>query len=122
MSRRTLLALTSAALLAMPVAMSGCLVSRSKEVSYSGSRIDYGELSKVRINQSTTTEVESLLGPPTTTADSGEGTETWTWNWRKRTEGEGRVFLLFSGEKSKSEEASVHIKFRDGIAVDKWRG
>lgn len=122
MLRRTMLTLASAALIACPLAMSGCLVSRSKEVSYSGAPIEYGELSRVRINQSTTTDVENLLGPPTTTATNGDGTETWTWRWRKTTEGEGRVFLLFAGEKSMSEDKAVHIKFRDGIAVNKWRG
>lgn len=122
MPRRTLLTLTSVALLAMPVAMTGCLVSRSKEVSYSGSPIEYGELSRVRINQSTTGDVENLIGPPTATATNSDGTETWTWRWRKTTEGEGRVFLLFAGEKSKSEDEAVHIKFRDGVAINKWRG
>jgi len=120
--RCTSLALTSAVLLSMPLTMGGCLFSRSKEVSYSGSRVEFGDLSKVHLHRSTTSDVERLLGPPSSTVTNDDSSETWSWKWRKVTEGEGHVFLIFAGEKSKTEDHAVNIRFKDGVVVDKWRG
>lgn len=122
MRRHATLALLSIGLLSMPATMTGCLVHRSKHVSYTGTPVEHSDLSRVRIHQTTTGDVQTLLGPPTATSANDDGTEVWTWRWRKTTEGQGRVFLLFAGEKSKSEDEAVHIRFKNGVAVDKWRG
>jgi hypothetical protein len=122
MRRRAALFLTLAAMLAMPAAMSGCLIHRSRQISYSGTRVENADLSRVRLNESTEADVERLLGTPTEKSESGEGSEVWTWRWRTTTSGQGQVFLLFNGSKTRVVEDAVHVFFRDGVAVDKWRG
>ena len=118
---RTSTAIAAAALLTVPMTMSGCLIASSKEQSIRGAYVQPGTVSKVHINETTTTEVEELMGQPSTTKANDDGTETWTWSWSKRTEDEGAVFLIFAGENEKTVHESVHVKFRDGVAIRKWR-
>jgi outer membrane protein assembly factor BamE (lipoprotein component of BamABCDE complex) len=119
---RTLAALSIVALaVPMTMTMSGCLIASSKESSISGAYVQPGAVSKVRVNTTTSSEVEEILGQPSNSVTNDDGTETWTWNWTKTTEDDGAVFLIFAGESEKTVHESVHIKFVDGIAVKKWR-
>lgn len=113
-------ALATVALLA-PLTMQGCLVSSSKQQSISGAYVQPGTVSKVQLNKSTMAEVEDLMGQPSVTKANDDGTETWTWNWSKTTDDSGAVFLIFAGNSEKTVHESVHMKFKDGVVVKKWR-
>lgn len=121
MNRTVITAASSALLLLVPMTMSGCLIASSKDSHISGAYVQPGAVSQVKINSTTTTQVEELLGLPSTTSSNDDGTETWTWKWTKRTEDDGAVFLIFAGDNDKTVHESVHIKFADGVAIKKWR-
>lgn len=123
MTRTSTLAALSIAALALPMtmAMSGCLVASSKESSISGAYVQPGAVSKVKVNTTTSTEVEEILGQPSNTVANDDGTETWTWDWTESKDDSGAVFLIFGGSSNKTVHESVHIKFADGVAVKKWR-
>ncbi|MCA9275236.1 MAG: hypothetical protein KDA29_04345 [Phycisphaerales bacterium] len=112
--------LSTVALLA-PLTMSGCLISSSNQQSVSGAYVQPGTVSKVQLHESTMAEVEELMGQPSASKVNDDGTETWTWNWSKTTDGSGTVFLIFSGSSEKTVHESVHVKFKDGVVVKKWR-
>jgi len=118
---RTLATIGYTCLLASTFLLGGCLVSSAKATRIDGAYVQPNMVSKVRINQTTTQEVEELLGIPSNTTDNDDGSETWTWNWTKQSGNAGAVFLIFAGEKEKVIHESVRIKFVDGIAVKKWR-
>jgi outer membrane protein assembly factor BamE (lipoprotein component of BamABCDE complex) len=120
MSRTITLALTAAAVL-VPLTMSGCLVSSSREQQIRGAYVQPGTISKVRVNHTTQTEVEEMMGTPSVTGLNDDGTETWTWNWSKHTDEGGTVFLIFAGGSEKTVHESVHVKFEDGVVIKKWR-
>ncbi|MBL4591853.1 MAG: hypothetical protein JKY96_07830 [Phycisphaerales bacterium] len=121
MNRQLSLAVSAAAITIIPLTMSGCLIYSAKSSKTTGAYAAPIAVSQIVINQSTQTEVEEILGQPSSTTANDDGTETWTWNWTD-TKGEGsRVFLLFAGNSKETIDQSVHIKFRDGVAIKKWR-
>ncbi len=121
MNRRLSLAVSAAALLTIPMTMSGCLVYSAKSTKTTGAYVAPNAVSHVELNQTTQIEVEEILGQPSSTTTNDDGSETWTWNWTD-TKGEGStVFLLFAGGSKEIVDQSVHIKFRDGVVVKKWR-
>ena len=101
--------------------MQGCLISSSKESRISGAYVQPGAVTKVKVNKTTSEEVEEILGQPSSSTFNDDGTETWTWRWSKRTEDDGAVFLIFAGESEKTVYQAVNIQFADGIAIKKWR-
>jgi outer membrane protein assembly factor BamE (lipoprotein component of BamABCDE complex) len=107
--------------LAVPLTMSGCLIASSKHSNISGAYVQPGSVSKVKINHSTTTDVEEILGQPSIKSANDDGSETWDWNWTESKGDSGAVFLVFGGSSNKTITESVHIKFADGVAVKKWR-
>jgi len=105
----------------MLTSMTGCLVASSKAHSIHGAYVQPGTVSKVKLNATTRTEVEELMGQPSVTELNDDGSEVWTWNWSKTSDDSGAVFLIFAGSSNKTVSESVHIKFVDSVAVKKWR-
>jgi hypothetical protein len=101
--------------------MSGCLVASSKTHRISGAYIQPGAVTNVKVNQTTSNEVEEILSTPSTVTQNDDGSETWTWNWTETKDDSGAVLLVFAGSSKKTIAKSVHIKFVDGVAVKKWR-
>lgn len=118
---RTHTAFALAACLLVPMTISGCLIASSKESSIRGAYVQPNMVSKLRLNETTMTEVEELMGQPSSSTLNDDGSETWTWNWSKTTEDSGAVFLIFAGDSEKTVHESVHVKFKDGVVVKKWR-
>ncbi len=122
MKRNRISTLILAAALTTPLlAMPGCLVASNKKTSISGAYVQPGSISRVRTNQTTSTEVEETMGQPSFVTANDDGSETWTWNWKKTTGDSGAVFLVFAGSSEKTVAESVHIQMRDGVAIKKWR-
>jgi len=115
------LAALAAVSLIAPLTMSGCLVASSNHHTISGAYIQPGAVSRVRIDTTTTSEAEEILGQPSITTTNDDGSETWTWNWTETKDDGGAVFLIFAGSSEKTVSESVHIKFAEGVAVKKWR-
>ena len=115
------IAAPAALLLIVPLTMPGCLIASSKHSNISGAYVQPGSVSKVVLNQSTTTDIEEILGEPSTKTINDDGTETWDWNWTESKGDSGAVLLLFAGSSSKTISESVHITFANGIAIKKWR-
>lgn len=118
---RTTTTVLTFALAALPLGMSGCLISSNKKTDISGAYVQPGAVSKVRVNETTAEEVEGIMGQPSFVTVNDDGSETWTWNWTKTTGDAGAVFLVFAGRSEKTVAESVHIRMRDGIAIKKWR-
>ena len=104
-----------------PLTMSGCLVSSSRASKIDGAYVQPNAVSKVRVHDSTMTDVEQILGQPSTRVTNDDGSELWTWNWTETKGESGSVLLIFSGSSKKTVAESVNVKFQDGIAVRKWR-
>jgi len=121
MSSRTTLALVTAAVLASPALLGGCLLSQDKSTSISGAYVQPSALSRVKIDKSTQDDVLNILSEPTVRKEHQDGSETWTWNWTKTEQGSGSLFLIFAGSSEKHVEESAHITFLHGVATDKWR-
>lgn len=103
------------------VPLQGCLLSASRESEIRGAYVAPTAAMRVRLNATTTHEAEDLLGLPSSVTDNDDGSETWSWTWSKQTDSKGTVFILFSGRNESTVHESVHITFRDGVAVKKWR-
>ncbi len=115
------LAFLASASAAMLLTMSGCLITSSKGTTFSGAYVEPSSFSQVHLNQTTTTEAEDILGQPTTRTPNDDGTETWTWNWTSTKKDRGMVLFVFSSRNRETVEESTHIKFKDNIAIRKWR-
>ena len=118
---RTASIVLAAAVSALPLGMSGCLISSAKSSQITGAYVAPNAVSSVVLNETTQTEVEEIMGQPSTRTVNDDGTETWTWNWTKTKGDGGTVFLVFAGASKETIDQSVRIKFRDGIAIKKWR-
>ncbi len=115
--KRLFLATAAASLIVLP----GCLVTSSKEQSYTGAYVSPSDARHVVTGRSTTAEVEERLGTPSSIIANDDGTETWTWDWTKRRKKSGSVFLIAAGSKDETTESSLHVQFKDGVAIRKWR-
>lgn len=120
MLRTRTAALAAAAVLA-PMTMSGCLISSSRANKIEGAYVQPGAVSRVQVNETSMTETEEILGQPSFRKANDDGTETWSWHWTETKGERGTVLLIFSGNSKKTVAESVHVKFRDGVAIKKWR-
>lgn len=116
---RTAVLLAAAVL--TPSTMSGCLVSSSRANKIEGAYVQPGAVSRVQVDETTTTETEEILGQPSFRKANDDGTETWSWHWTETKGESGTVLLIFSGNSKKTVTESVHVKFKDGVAIKKWR-
>jgi len=116
--RRTLTAAIAAAtLLALP----GCLVTSSTSSSYSGNRVEPGADSSIVLLRTTPDEAVATLGEPSDRGINSEGLETMTWRWTKRESSRGSVFLIFGGSNRTTQDYSLTVNFRNGVAIHKSR-
>lgn len=104
-----------------PLTLTGCLIGQRSRTSISGSYVQPSDLSQVRLNHATPSDVLNALGSPSSKRVEDDGCELWTWNWTKRESGSGHVFLIFRGSSSKRIDQSAHVRFENGVAVEKWR-
>lgn len=115
---RTVLALAAAsALLALP----GCLVTSSSATAYSGNRVEPAAEAGVTLHRTSPEETIAMLGEPTARTVNDDGEEVLTWRWTRKSASSGRVFLLFGGSSNTTQDHALHIAFKDGVAVRKWR-
>jgi hypothetical protein len=114
------LILAGAALTTLAV-LPGCLVTSESSESYTGNRVEPGEAQRVRPGRTTVDQAVAILGEPSESAVAANGEEILTWRWTKRAASSGSVFLIFSGSSNKTEDHALHVAFRDGVAVRKWR-
>lgn len=115
---RTLLAFAAAsALLALP----GCLVTSSSATAYSGNRVEPAAEAGVTLHRTTVDQTVAMLGEPTSRTGGDDGEEILTWEWTRKSASSGRVFLLFGGSSKTTQDHALHIAFKDGVAVRKWR-
>lgn len=108
-------------LVGLLVCQAGCLVTSNNRTSYSGAYVSPEEVRAITLGTATPEVVETALGPPTRRKTNDDGSELWTWTYTESKSGEGTVLLLFAGSSERTEEQSVHVLFRDGVAVKKWR-
>jgi outer membrane protein assembly factor BamE (lipoprotein component of BamABCDE complex) len=118
---RTRTAALAAAAVLVPMTMTGCLISSSRANKIEGAYVQPGAVSRVQLNETTTTETEEIMGQPSFRKANDDGTETWTWHWTETKGESGAVLLIFAGNSKKTVSESVHVKFKDGVAIKKWR-
>ncbi len=118
---RTPVALPIAALLLVPLTMSGCLISSSRSSHIEGAYVHPSAVSQIELHESTKADVEQILGQPSYKKTADDTSETWTWNWTQSEGSSGSVLLIFGGSSEKTITESVHVQFKDGVAVKKWR-
>lgn len=117
-SHRIAAAASAALILA---ALPGCLVTSDSSSSFSGNRVDPGAESRVVLFQTTPDEAVTMLGEPTARATNDTGEEVLTWRWTRQSSSSGSVFLIFSGSSDTTQQHTLNIAFRDGVAVRRWR-
>lgn len=117
MTRKATAVFAAFALTALP----GCLVTSHQATSYSGNRVEPGAERAVLLNRTTVHEAIATLGEPSDRVTGDNGEETLTWRWTRTHSSDGSVFLVFGGSRSSTESHALHITFRDGVAVRKWR-
>ncbi|MAY74190.1 MAG: hypothetical protein CMJ31_05570 [Phycisphaerae bacterium] len=119
-ARANAAAAVATALLALS-AIPGCLVSSHNSTRVNGAYVDNADLAAVAIHRSTMDDVERRLGPPTCRDCAEDGVEVWSWEATERRSGHGGVLFLVSASDTRVVDRTVHVKFIDGVAVEKWR-
>lgn len=117
MKRLILMGFLGVAIIVSP----GCLVTSSKNQHISGAYASPEDVSRVREGVTTQSEVEQILGAPSSKAENDDGSETWTWNWTRSQSSSGALILIAASEKNETVEESLHVRFRDGVAERIWR-
>ncbi|MEX0875969.1 MAG: hypothetical protein WD114_00795 [Phycisphaerales bacterium] len=117
----TIHALAITALLALPLAIPGCLISSNKSTRIDGAYVHPGTVTQIRLHQTTAAETEEIMGAPSFKNTHDDGAETWTWNWTESKDSSGSLFLVFGGSSEKTVTESVHVQFKNGVVVKKWR-
>ena len=118
---RTPTAIALAALLTLPLTMTGCLINSSRSSHINGAYVQPGAVSQVEVNASTKADVEQIMGQPSFKKAHDDATETWTWHWTESKGSSGSVLFIFGGSSEKTVTESVHVQFKDGVVVKKWR-
>jgi outer membrane protein assembly factor BamE (lipoprotein component of BamABCDE complex) len=103
------------------VITSGCLVSSNTQQSRSGSYVPENTFYQIKPGKTTQAWVKAVLGEPNSKA-TADDTEIWKWSYTERKESSGAIFLIFGGHDEKEQTHAAYVEFKDGVAINKWRG
>jgi outer membrane protein assembly factor BamE (lipoprotein component of BamABCDE complex) len=110
--------LTAAAVAALALGTTGCLIGRTENTKFSGRYVSEETLQQVEPGDSQD-EVVSLLGQPSSKTEKPSGTTVWRYGYHKATTRTGAVFLLFGSTVSTETEGAVYVEFDDDDKVVK---
>ena len=113
--------LARAALLALPLALSSCvIVSTGSDKSVSGQFVGSETLAQIQAGDSKE-YVLAILGDPTTQTTVDDWTEIWRWRYRETRKSRGHVLLLINDSRTSEQEHSTYVQFEDGVVARTWR-
>lgn len=103
--------------------MSGCLVTGSSDVTYSGKGQMVGSetLGQIEPGKSTKSFVKALLGDPSEQRKIDEISELYTYDYIKTKSDGAAVFLLFALSSSEKHHTRVYVEFKEDIVQRVWK-
>ena len=109
-----------ALLLAMAIALTGCLVTVDSDSRPLQTVWDDGDVSRIVLGSSDITWVQNSFGVPVTKLNYADGSEIWKYRNRSEKDTEVGVFLIFSVDIEEERTETLSIEFTDGIVTNYW--
>jgi hypothetical protein len=103
-------------------ALTGCLVTSSRQVKESGTAVSSSTLRNVEPGVTTKDWLLATLGPPTShtsVADQGD-VEILSYSHEVVRTSRGKVFLLFSGSSNSTDTQRTFFELTDGVVTRYW--
>ncbi len=109
-----------ALLLAMAIALTGCLVTVNSDSRALQTVWDEGDVSRLQIGTSDQDWVRTSFGDPTTRLTYADGSEIWKYRNRSEKDIEVGVFLIFSVDIEEERTETLSIEFNNGVVTNYW--
>ena len=109
-----------ALLVAMAIALTGCLVTVDSDSRSLQTVWDEGDVSRLQLGTSDQEWVENSFGYPTTKLNYADGSEIWKYRNRSEKDTEVGVFLIFSVDIEEERTETLSIEFTDGLVTNYW--
>ena len=116
---RSIKAAATLALLAAPIALTGCLISGDSRVDVRGVTISSATIESIQAGSTTEDQVIGLLGAPTRTSVTSERT-ILVYEFYKSTRSDTTVFLVFDGSGERIQRQITYVELKDGVVTRVW--
>ena len=103
-------------------ALTGCLVSSSRQVKESGTAVSSSTLQHVEPGVTTKDWLLATLGPPTShsTVNNDAGTEILAYKHEVVQTSKGKVFLLLNASSNSIQTQRTFFEVTDGVVTKYW--
>ena len=114
--------LTDLAIAVCLFALTGCLVTSSKQVKESGTEVSSSTLRQVEPGVTTKDWLLATLGPPTSRSCVADHSnmEILAYKHEVVKTSRGKVFLLFSGSSNTVDKRETFFEVTDGVVSKYW--
>ena len=109
-----------ALLLAMCVALTGCLVTVDSDSRPLQTVWNEGDVARLQIGTSDQDWVSSSFGDPISRLSYADGSEIWKYRNRSEKDTEVGLFLIFSVDIEEERTETLSIEFADGVVTNYW--
>lgn len=109
-----------ALLVAMAMALTGCLITVDSDSRPIHTVWNEGEVTRLQIGQSDQQFVRNSFGEPLTKLTYADGTEIWKYRNRAEKDTEVGLFLVFSVDIEEERVDTLSIEFVDGVISNYW--
>ena len=109
-----------ALLVAMAMALTGCLITVDSDSRPIHTVWNEGEVTRLQIGQSDQQFVRNSFGEPLTKLTYADGTEIWKYGNRAEKDTEVGLFLVFSVDIEEERVDTLSIEFVDGVISNYW--
>ena len=101
--------------------LSGCMIAGNKTVNFSGTKIDKKDLFKIKIGQTTRSELIALFGAPTSKwLSPDKSIEKLTYCHKKTVTNQSVLIFIWAFNDTDHETNTVAFTLKDGI-VESYR-
>lgn len=109
-----------AMMLAMAVALTGCLVTVDSDSRSVHTVWDESEVSRIRLGNTDQDWIRNSFGEPMTKLSYADGSEIWKYRNRSEKDTEVGVFLIFSVDVEEERVETLSVEFIDGVVSNYW--
>jgi len=109
-----------ALLVAMAIALTGCLVTVDSDSRSLQKVWDEGDVSRLQVGTSDQQWVRDSFGDPTTRLTYADGSEIWKYRNRSEKDTEVGVFLIFSVDIEEERTETLSIEFTNDVVTNYW--
>ena len=103
------------------IALSGCLISRHSNESFSGTKVSEQTFNRIEPGVTTKQWILGTLGEPTLNTPLEDGSELWKWSYTSTKSSSGAVLFVFGGSSTSTTASAAYVQMKDGIVTKAWR-